>query len=155
MRNVIISKVSRYIFTEGQLKARWEEMRRGKPFAEAADKDLVGIALDIFRNTSFHDLIHHLPGGGYRMKEEMTGRTLLEDSVHPGLHIEVIDTDEKGDETLLVLDRVLKMECQECGFLFYVDDVRVSPAQLKCPRCQGEVRSVISAERNKRVEGSF
>lgn len=152
---MILSKISRLIFTESQLKARWEATKKGKDFSEATHEELIELTLKMYKETSYHDLAHHILGAGYRSLDEMEGKTLVEKSIASDIHVEVIDTEQAGDATTLVLDRVLKLECEACHFTFYVDDVNVSLGQLKCPRCQGEVRPISSEKKTKKVEGTF
>ncbi|MBE3554110.1 MAG: hypothetical protein IMW85_03765 [Thermicanus sp.] len=155
MKNVIISRISRFIFTENQLKAVWERLNKGGSFQGATPEQLMELAKKELENSSLQDLAHHIPGMGYRDAGEMVGKTIAEKSVGLTLHLEVIDTDLEGDGTTLVLDRVLKVECEECGFIFYVDDINEELSHLKCPHCQGRVHAITTHSMMKREEKSF
>jgi len=138
LKNVLISRIRRYIFTEDQLRAYWGHKGKGVSFDSLTNDQLMDLAQQMLNNASHHDLEHHLLDAGWHTERELEGETVAERDTEDFRHIEVIDTSKPGKRAQLIIDRVFTMACKSCRFSFYVD-VRGETDGLKCPNCGGEV----------------
>lgn len=140
MKNVVIHKMVKYVFTEGQLKSYWVKHDNDIEFSSLTDEQLIKLAKKMFENTSHSQLEQHIVGHDWRTEDETEGQLLAEDDSEKDVHIEVIDTSVPGAKSKkLLIDRLLKVDCKDCSFSFYVRDLDVDASTLKCPKCNGTV----------------
>ena len=140
MKNVVIHKIVKYIFTEDQLKGYWKRLGEDLSFSSLSNEQLIALAKKLLEETSHSQLEQHIAGGNWRSEDEAAGKLLAEDDSEKDVHIELIDTSQSGVSSEKVLiDRFLKLQCSPCAFTFYVEDVTTDPNGLQCPKCQGKV----------------
>ncbi|WP_442595872.1 hypothetical protein [Neobacillus sp. D3-1R] len=140
MRNVVIHKIVKFIFTEDQLKSYWKKLGEDLDFTSLSNDQLISLAKRMFENASHSQLEQHLANGVWRTKEDETGKLLAEDDSKEDVHIELIDTSEDGGPSQkVIIDRFMKIDCSSCGFTFYVQNLETDPAQLNCPKCDSKV----------------
>lgn len=142
MRNVVINKIARYVFTESQLKAYWTKLGNDLDFDSLTNDQLMKVAGKMFEDSSHSELEQNIIGRGWRTEDEIEGKMVGEDDTQEGIHIEVIDTAQDGPVSKILVDRVLQLQCKSCSFVFYADDIDVNVDQIKCPSCSGEVEAV-------------
>lgn len=140
MKNVVIHKIVRFIFTEQQLKSYWESLGDDLDFDSLTSKQLMDLAQKMLENASHTQLEQHTLGGVWRTEDEASGRLIAEDDSQKDVHIEVIESAEEGkkSETLLV-DRLMRLYCKDCNFKFFLRDLDTDISTLKCPKCGGNV----------------
>ncbi|HWO98399.1 MAG TPA: hypothetical protein VNM45_19120 [Bacillus sp. (in: firmicutes)] len=140
MRNVVIHKIVKYIFTENQLRGYWKKLGEDLDFSSLSNEQLIALAKKLLDETSHSQLEQHIAGGNWRSEDEALGKLLVEDDSEIDVHIELIDTSLSGVASEKVLiDRFLKLQCPSCSFTFYVEDLEMDPDGLQCPKCQGKV----------------
>lgn len=145
MKNVVIHKVVTFVFTEDQLKSHHQRNKKGMDWSSVTDQELIQYAKDMLENSSHSDLERHLVGHGWRTPDETKGKMIHEDDSEKDVHIEVIDTSSPGGpQEIFLIDRLLKLECQSCGFKLYVDDLTVNIDGLNCPSCKGSLAVSVS-----------
>lgn len=142
MKNVVINKIARFVFTEGQLRAYWKSLGGDLEFDSLTYEQLMKLADKMLAESSHSQLEQHIIGRGWRTKEDIEGKMVAEDDSEIDRHIEVIDTNEDGPVSQILIDRVLLVQCKACQFDFYVDDIDIDVSKVKCPTCQGEVEAV-------------
>lgn len=140
MKNVVIHKIVKYIFTENQLKGYWKRLGEDLDFASLSNEQLILLAKKLLEETSHSQLEQHLSGGTWRSEDEALGKLLAEDDSENDVHIELIDTALSGvSSEKILIDRFLKLQCSSCSFTFYVEDLEAVPDALRCPKCQSKV----------------
>lgn len=142
MKNVVVNKMVRYVFTEQQLRGAWKQAGEDLTYESLTPQQLMEFAIRVMENTSHSGMEQHILGRGWRTEDDVDGKMIAEDDTRPDVHIELIDTDQQGEGARILLDRVLKVACLPCDFSFYVDNVDQDVSQLKCPQCQGTVKEV-------------
>lgn len=141
MKNVIINKLVKFVFTEDQLRGKWRNAKKKRPFEELADQELMELAKKILAASSHSELEEYTLGSAWRTPADVEGKTINEDDSDPTMHIELIDTDVKSNQPKeLVIDRLLKLTCVDCGFHFSIEDLDCDVTTLKCPSCGGKVK---------------
>ncbi len=134
MKNVIIDKIEKYVFTEAQLKGAWKRLNKGKEFQELTNEQLMYLAKQLLINASHSELEEFSANSAWRTKNDITGRFLDDDDNDPSMHIELIDTDQKRDNSnAIYIDRMVQLCCPSCQFVFYVNDLSHDLSTLKCP----------------------
>lgn len=140
MKNVIIHKLEKYIFTEDQLKGAWKRLNKGKFFQELTNEQLMSLAKKILNDASQSELEEFTLGSGWRTKSDMTGKMIADDATDPTLHTEVIDTEQTHNQpNEIFIDRMLQLRCEDCHFVFYIDDLSKDSSKLSCPIDGGTV----------------
>lgn len=134
MKNVIINKIEKYVFTEAQLKGAWQRLNKGKSFQEISNEQLMFLAKKLLNDASHSELEEYSADSAWRTKKDMEGRTIDDDDNDPSMHIELIDTDQQQNASNAIhIDRMAQLTCPSCDFVFYVDDLSVDLTSLKCP----------------------
>ncbi|MDQ0247238.1 putative Zn-ribbon and HTH transcriptional regulator [Bacillus fengqiuensis] len=140
MKNVVIHKIVKYIFTEDQLIGYWKRLGEDLDFSSLSNEQLISLAKKLLNETSHSQLEQHIAGGIWRSEEEASGKLLAEDDSEKDVHIELIDTSLSGVSSEKVLiDRFLTLQCSSCSFTFYVEDLKTDTDGLHCPKCQSKV----------------
>ncbi|NDI34010.1 hypothetical protein [Chengkuizengella sediminis] len=140
MKNVVIHKVVKLVFTEDHLKGYWNKQNSDLAFDSLTNEQLVSLAKKMMKNTSHSMLEQHIVGSDWRTEEETKGKLLEEDDSVNDEHIEVIETSVPGSKSKkLLIDRLLKVDCKQCEFSFFVSDLNADTSKLTCPSCGGEV----------------
>ncbi len=142
MKNVVINKIARFVFTEAQLKAYWKSLGEDFEFESLTHDQLMKLASKMFGESSHSQLEQNVIGRGWRTPDDIEGKMVAEDDSESDRHIEVIDTNEEGPASQILIDRVLRVQCKACQFGFYVDEINMDLGKIKCPVCQGEVEAV-------------
>lgn len=140
MKNVVIHKIVKFIFTEQQLKSYWESLGDDLAFDSLTPEQLMNLAQKMLKNASHSQLEQHTLDGVWRTEDEATGRLIAEDDSQKDVHIELIEASEEGkkSETLLI-DRLMRLYCTNCNFRFFLRDLDTDISSLKCPKCGGDV----------------
>lgn len=140
MKNVVIHKIVKYIFTEDQLRGFWKRLGEDLDFSSLSNEQLISLAKKLLEEASHSQLEQHIAGGNWRTEEDETGKLLAEDDSEKDVHVELIDTSKPGvlSEKVLI-DRFLKLQCTSCSFAFYVQDLETDPAALSCAKCGSKV----------------
>ncbi|MGV3487405.1 MAG: hypothetical protein ACO1OC_02325 [Tuberibacillus sp.] len=142
MKNVIINKIVQYVFTEDQLRGKWLRAKKERPFEDLTSQELMELAKKILAASSHSDLEEYAVGSAWRTKSDVKGKMVGEDDSDPTMHIEIIDTDLKSTQPKdVVIDRLHRLVCLDCGFLFSIEDLDYDITQLKCPCCGGNIAS--------------
>lgn len=140
MKNVVIHKVVKLIFTEGQLRGYWDKLGHDLTFESLSEQQLMDLAQKLMNNSSHSQLEEHLLSGQWRTEDEAKGKLLAEDDSKENVHIELIDTDQAGVASeILLMDRLIKLDCAHCHFTYYVQDLNTKIDALKCPSCGSNV----------------
>ncbi|MFC3886717.1 hypothetical protein ACFOU2_25735 [Bacillus songklensis] len=140
MKNVVIHKIAKYVFTEDQLKGYWKRLGEDLSFSSLSNEQLISLAKKMLDQASHSQLEQHIAGGQWRTVEEEKGQLIAEDDSEKDVHAELIDTSKSGISSEKVLiDRFLKLQCTSCSFAFYVQDLETDSAALSCPKCESEV----------------
>ncbi|MDX8360895.1 MULTISPECIES: hypothetical protein [Bacillaceae] len=140
MKNVVIHKMVKFILTEGHLKGYWDKHGHDLDFGSLTNEQLVSLAKKVLNNASHSQLEQHVVGRGWRTEDETVGKLLLEDNSEKDEHIEVIDTSVSGSKSKkLLIDRLLKVDCEKGDFSFFVEDLNIDVTALVCPKCGGKV----------------
>lgn len=142
MKNVVINKIARFVFTESQLRAYWNNLGGDLEFDSLTNDQLMKLADKMFAESSHSQLEQNIIGRGWRTKDDIEGKMVAEDDSESDRHIEVIDTKQAGPVSQVLIDRVLLVQCKACQFGFYVDEIDMDVSKVKCPTCQGEVEAV-------------
>lgn len=143
MKNVIINKLVKYVFTEGQLRARWNKLGDDLPFDSLTPSQLMALAKRMLNEASHHELEQNLIGYGWRTENDITGKMVDDDDSTPGMHIELIDTDlNEPHPNQVIIDRMVKLSCETCHFEFYVEELEGHLNELNCPKDGGPVTIV-------------
>lgn len=142
MKNVVINKIARFVFTEAQLRGYWKSLGGDLDFDSLTNDQLMKLADKMFSESSHSQLEQHILGRGWRTQEDIEGKMVAEDDSETDRHIEVIDTSVDGSATQILIDRVLLVQCKACQFDFYLDEIDMDVSKVKCPSCQGEVEAV-------------
>ncbi len=135
MKNVVINKLGRFIFTEEHLKAFWIRKNVELAFKELTNDQLMNLAIVMMNKSSHSELEQHTLEEGWRNLSEINGKMIADDDTHPEMHVELIDTDLEGQPSHVIIDRLLKMSCEPCNFSFYVEEGKTDITGLKCPTC--------------------
>lgn len=147
MRNVVINRIARYVFTESQLRSYWQRLGNDLDFYSLTNEQLMKLANSMYHDSSPSELEQHVLGKGWRSPDEVEGKMVAEDDSQNDVHIEIIDTSQDGSITQILIDRVLQLACKSCSFKFYVDNIDLDLKNVNCPTCFGDVEAV----REKRV----
>ncbi|HEX6922427.1 MAG TPA: hypothetical protein VF149_01280 [Bacillales bacterium] len=149
MKNVVIHTITKFVFTEGQMKSAWKDSEERLDFASLSEKQRMELAKNILENASHNDLEHHTLDSAWRTKRDFEGKMIAEDDSDPGMHVELIDTEQKGGSADVFIDRMLRVKCTDCNFEFFIEDLDYDLSTLKCPKDGG----VVVADKNakKRV----
>lgn len=140
MKNVVIHKIVKFIFTEDQLKSYWKKLGEDLDFSSLSNEQLISLAKKMFENASHSQLEQHVSEGVWRTKDDETGKLLAEDDSKEDVHIELIDTSESGGPSQkVIIDRFMKIDCPSCSFTFYVQNLETDPATLSCPKCNRKI----------------
>lgn len=140
MKNVVIHKIVKFIFTEDQLKGYWKRLGEDLEFSSLSNEQLILLANKMFENASHSQLEQHISEGIWRTKEDVTGHLLAEDDSKEDVHVELIDTSKQVvSAQKVIIDRFLKMDCASCSFTFYVQNLETDPTTLSCPSCNSKI----------------
>ncbi|MBP1930037.1 hypothetical protein [Ammoniphilus resinae] len=143
MRNVVINKLARLVFTEQQLMGYWKRHGQELEFKSLTNEQLMALAKKMYEESSHTALEQHVLGRGWRTDADIEGKMLADDDSDPSIHIEVIDTSQDGSATKILVDRVMQVRCKSCQFEFYIEDhVNTDEQKIQCPSCGGEVETV-------------
>jgi predicted Zn-ribbon and HTH transcriptional regulator len=142
MKNVVIHKIVKFVFTEEQMRSAWKHLKKNRDYDSLSDQETMKLAKKMLETESHSDLEHHTLGSPWRTKEDFEGRMLNEDDSDPDMHVELIDTSEKGRQASVFIDRMLRIKCKECGFDFFIEDLDYDLTGLKCPKDGGAVEAV-------------
>ena len=140
MKNVIINKIVQFVLTEDQLRGKWRRAKKERPFEDLSSQELMDLAKKILAASSHSELEEYAVGSAWRTQADADGKMIHEDDSDPAMHIELIDTDLKNSHSRdIVIDRLNKLVCLDCGFLFSIEDLDYDITKLKCPSCGGNV----------------
>ncbi|HEU5139044.1 MAG TPA: hypothetical protein VFT51_03660 [Bacillales bacterium] len=149
MKNVVIHKITKYVFTEGQMKSAWKHSEENLDFASLSENQLMALASNILEQASHSDLEHHTLDSAWRTKRDFEGKMIAENDSDPGQHVELIDTEQEGTSADVFIDRMLRVKCSECDFEFFIEDLDYDLSTLKCPKDGGAVK--IDQNTEKRI----
>jgi ssDNA-binding Zn-finger/Zn-ribbon topoisomerase 1 len=141
LKNVVINKLTRYVFTEKQLRAYWKRLGEEYPFDSIKEAHLMKLAEQLYSNSSLSELKQHIVGQGWRSEDEVAGKLLANNQEQADLHVQVIDTDQAGGSHVSFLDQDACLTCTNCNFSFYIEPGNNSAADMHCPVCAGSVVS--------------
>jgi hypothetical protein len=136
MKNVVINKLEKYIFTEDQLKAHIKKHDKDLSYNTMTNQQIMFLAKKLLNEYSQSELEQHLMISPWRLPADWTGKMLDDDDSDPSMYIELVDTDLIGDsrgET--VIDRLVSLTCISCDFRFFVEVGSIDYSNLKCPIC--------------------
>lgn len=139
MRNVLINKIVEIVVTENQLRGFWKKLGEDLEFETLSNEQLMKLAKREIEEASLLELESHLIDHGWRTKDEIEGKMIAEDNSDPRYHIELIDTTKEGTPSKILIDRMLQLQCKECGFEMFIQDQDVDAATLTCPKDGGKV----------------
>lgn len=143
MKNVIINKLVKYVFTEGQLKAKWERLGETLDYETLTSTQQMILAKKMLDEASHHELEQNMIGYGWRTEYDITGKMIDDDDTHPSMHIELIDTSKTPEHpNHVIIDRLVTFKCEQCDFQFYIEESIDDPGQLKCPKDGGAVHII-------------
>lgn len=91
---------------------------------------------------SLLELESHLIDHGWRTRDEIEGKMIAEDNSDPRYHIELIDTTKEGTPSKILIDRMMQLRCQDCGFEMYIQDQDIDASTLSCPKDGGKVEII-------------
>lgn len=141
MKNVVINKIVKFVFTEAQMKSAWKHFKKNRDYNSLSDQEIMDFAKKILETESHSDLEHHTLGSPWRTKEDFEGRMIDEDDSDPNMHVELIETSEEGRPASVFIDRMLRIKCKSCGFEFFIEDLDYDVSGLKCPKDGGTVET--------------
>nr|WP_243646906.1 hypothetical protein [Scopulibacillus darangshiensis] len=140
---MIIHKLEKYVFTEAQLKGAWARHNKGKSYRELTNEQLMALAKKIFKNASHSELEEFSLDSSWRTKHDITGKMIADDDSEADMHTELIDTEEpKVQANDIFIDRMLQLECDTCGFQFYIGDLSADITKLTCPVDGNKVKQI-------------
>ncbi|WP_017755866.1 hypothetical protein [Calidifontibacillus oryziterrae] len=139
MKNVLVNKIAQLVATENQLRSYWKKLGEDVSFESLTNEQLMELGKKLIAEASHHELESHLIDRGWRTKDEIDGKMIAEDNSDPSVHIELIDTNQQGIPSKIIIDRLLEFKCKSCQFEFLVQDLDVKQQALKCPLDGGEV----------------
>lgn len=140
MKNVIIHKIVKFIFTEDQLRAYWDRQQSAVDFNSLTHEQLMKVAEDLLNHSSHSQLEQHILDHGWRTKDETEGFVLAEDDSREDIHVEVVDTSvPKRASSKLFIDRLTEFTCTKCQFKFYLRQLNRENEKLNCPSCGSQV----------------
>jgi len=142
MRNVLINKIVEIVVTENQLRGFWKKLGEDLEFETLSNEQLMKLAKREIEEASLLELESHLIDHGWRTKDEIEGKMIAEDNSDPRYHIELIDTAKEGTPSKILIDRMLQLQCKECGFEMFIQDQDVDAATLTCPKDGGKVEVI-------------
>lgn len=142
MKNVLINKIVQFVVTENQLKSFWKKLGNDLSYDSLSDAQLMDLAKRLIDEASHHELESHLIGHGWRTKDEIEGKMIAEDNTDPRVHIELIDTTKEGAPSKILIDRMIELQCKQCQFEYFIQDLDVDVTTLKCPKDGGEVELI-------------
>ncbi|WP_085523295.1 hypothetical protein [Tuberibacillus sp. Marseille-P3662] len=142
MKNVIINKIVKYVLTEDQLKGRWSKTKNDKPFSELSSQEIMNFAKEVLHQLSPSELKEYTLDSPWRTISDVTGEMIADDDTEPTMHVELLDTSMSDNPTSsMVIDRMLKLQCSDCGFEFYIEDLHHDLNDLSCPVDGGDVHT--------------
>ena len=147
MKNVVINKMEKYIFTEDQLKGHLKKHDKDISYVSLTNLQIMSLAKKLLDEASHSELEQHLMSSPWRTPVDWTGKMLDDDDSDPSVHIELIDTDLKGDNRAkTVIDRLIGYTCDTCGFHFYIEAGEEKTLDLTCPNCKNTLKSGMTEE---------
>ncbi|HET7658666.1 MAG TPA: hypothetical protein VFK37_10255 [Bacillales bacterium] len=149
-KNVLLSKIVKYVFTEDQLRGKWKDLGKNHDFDSLTDDELFDLAQNMLEHANHSELEHHTINSPWRTQKDFEGKVLSENDSDPNLHIELIDTDQNGEKAEIFIDRMLLIKCEDCGFEFFVEDLSMDVSELQCPKDGGKVSISEKAENHIR-----
>jgi hypothetical protein len=142
MRNVLINKIVEIVVTENQLRSFWKKLGEDLEFESLSNEQLMALAKREIQEASLSELDSHLIDRGWRTRDEIEGKMIAEDNSEPRFHIELIDTTLEGTPSKILIDRMLELHCEDCGFDLYIQDSDINPSTLKCPKDGGKLNLI-------------
>lgn len=142
MKNVLINKIVQLVATENQLRSFWKRLGEDVSFESLTHNQLMELGKRLIAEASHHELESHLINHGFRTEDEIDGKMVAEDNIDPRVHVELIDTDQPGSPSKIIIDRLLEYKCKNCNFEFFVQDLEVNSDVLKCPQDGGELELI-------------
>lgn len=139
MKNVLINKIVEIVVTEKQLRSFWKKLGEDLEFETLSNEQLMKLAKREIDEASLTELESHLIDHGWRTRDEIDGKMIAEDNSDPRYHVELIDTAKEGPPSKILIDRMMQLQCKDCGFNMYIQDIDLDPSTLKCPKDGGEV----------------
>ncbi len=139
MKNVLINKIVEIVVTENQLRSFWKKLGEDLEFETLSNEQLMTLAKREIEEASLLELDSHLIDRGWRSRDEIEGKMIAEDNSDPRFHIELIDTAKEGTPSKILIDRMLELHCENCGFGLYIQDCDIDPSTLKCPKDGGKL----------------
>lgn len=134
MKNVIINKLEKYVFTEAQLKGAWKRLNKSDGDQEPSNDQLMVIAKQLLNDASHSELAEYAATSPWHNKGDITGGFIADDDSDPSMHIELIDTDQKDTQPSgIFVDRMLQLSCDACHLDFYIEDFSMDLSKLTCP----------------------
>ncbi|KEF38103.1 hypothetical protein M670_02521 [Schinkia azotoformans MEV2011] len=139
MKNVLINKIVEIVVTENQLRSFWKKLGNDLEFETLSNEQLMKLAMREIQEASLTELDSHLIDRGWRTRDEIEGKMIAEDNSNPRFHVELIDTDQEGTPSKILIDRMLELQCNECGFNFFIQDTDMDANTLICPKDGGKL----------------
>jgi hypothetical protein len=140
MKNVVINKLEKYIFTEDQLKGHLKKHDKDITFDSLTTQQIMSLAKKLLNEASHSELEQHLMSSPWRSSADWTGKMIDDDDSDSSMHIELIDTDLKSNSRAeTIIDRLISFTCNSCCFHFYVELGSNELSHLKCPICSKAV----------------
>ncbi|EKN64204.1 hypothetical protein P9E76_05150 [Schinkia azotoformans] len=139
MKNVLINKIVEIVVTENQLRSFWKKLGNDLEFETLSNEQLMKLAMREIQEASLTELDSHLIDRGWRTRDEIEGKMIAEDNSNPRFHVELIDTDQEGTPSKILIDRMLELQCNECGFNFFIQDTDMDANTLNCPKDGGKL----------------
>ncbi len=139
MKNVLINKIVEIVVTENQLRGFWKKLGNDLEFETLSNEQLMKLAMREIQEASLSELDSHLIDRGWRTRDEIEGKMIAEDNSNPRYHVELIDTDQEGTPSKILIDRMLELHCDNCGFDLYIQDSDIDPSTLVCPKDGGNL----------------
>lgn len=149
MKNVLINKIVEIVVTENQLRSFWKKLGEDLEFETLSNDQLMKLAKREIDEASLTELDSHLIDRGWRTRDEIEGKMIAEDNSNPRFHIELIDTTQEGNPSKILIDRMLDLHCEDCGFDIYIQDSDIDPSTLKCPKDGGKL--TITGNNTKKI----
>ncbi|GGE43317.1 hypothetical protein GCM10011391_22660 [Pullulanibacillus camelliae] len=140
MKNVVINKIVKYVFTEDQMKGLWQRLKKEPAYDKLTNEQVIQLAKRIMEKASHSELEEYTVDSAWRLPTDSKGEIIAQDDSNPTEHVELIDTDLPDNSINdMVIDRMMKLYCQTCAFEFYIEDLEAEPKTLHCPKCSGAV----------------
>lgn len=149
MKNVLINKIVEIVVTENQLRSFWKKLGEDLEFETLSNEQLMKLAMREIQEASLSELDSHLIDRGYRTRDEIEGKMIAEDNSNPRYHVELIDTAQEGTPSKILIDRMLELQCKDCGFDFFIQDADIDLSALKCPKDGGKL--TITGKNTKKI----